>query len=142
MSLVYLRRTLLLLIHSLLVINLAPCRNFFYWSQESERLCMGYYRTCIKVVSDLRQVGSFPRLFWFSPPIKLLATIYSWNMLKVTLYTINLTLTLLQNVFRVTHLVHISLFLSRLYSLNYLIQHRCRFPKCGSYRLAFTTLLL
>jgi hypothetical protein len=29
----------------------------------------------IKFVSDLRQVGGFPRVLWFPPPIKLTATI-------------------------------------------------------------------
>jgi hypothetical protein len=30
----------------------------------------------IKVVSDLRQIGGFLRVLWFSPRIKLTATIY------------------------------------------------------------------
>ena len=31
---------------------------------------------CDKVVSDLRQVGDFPHVIWFPPPIKLTAMIY------------------------------------------------------------------
>jgi len=48
----------------------------------------------IKFVSDLQQVGGFPRLICFPPPIKQTTTIYIVTeiLVKVVLNTITLTL--------------------------------------------------
>ena len=35
-----------------------------------------------KFVSDLRQVDGFLRVLWFSPPIKLTAIRYNWNIVE------------------------------------------------------------
>ena len=76
---------------------------YHHWCCEFEsRSERGVKHYVIKFVSDLRQVGGFPRVLRFPPPIKLTATTIAEILLKVALNTIKLKLfflSLLSKVF-------------------------------------------
>ena len=57
---------------------------YHHWCCEFESQsgrCLQHY--VIKFVSDLRQVSGFLLVLQFPPPIKLIATIYNWNIVEI-----------------------------------------------------------
>jgi hypothetical protein len=55
---------------------------YHHWCEFESRSGRGVQHYVIKFVSDLRQVGGFPRTLRFPPPIKKWPPRYNWNIVE------------------------------------------------------------